>query len=211
MNEVVKRTNEVLLKNVVEKLKLRNMEGFYAKDKEEALSIAKELLKGCKTVSHGGTVTITEMGLLEELQSGKYDYNDRSKCTTPEQIRESYLKAFDADAYIGSVNAMTYDGILVNIDGNSNRVAAYSFGPKKVILIVGVQKLAKDLDSAIVRARNVAAPANCVRQKKESPCTKTGSCTNCLAETICCQFLITRFSAHKDRIKVILVNDVLGF
>ena len=113
---------------------------------------------------------------------------------------------------MGSSNAITEDGVLVNIDGNSNRVSAYAYGPKKVVLIVGMNKVAKDVDSALKRARNVAAPVNAQRFGLDTPCSKTGSCLNCKSpDTICCQFLITRFSRHKDRIHVILVNDTLGY
>ena len=120
--------------------------------------------------------------------------------------------AFTSDVYIAGSNAITEDGILVNIDGNSNRVSSIAYGPKKVILIVGMNKVADDVDGAMKRARNVAAPINAQRFGLETPCSKTGSCMNCKSpDTICCQFLITRFSRHKDRIHVILVGEDLGF
>ena len=122
------------------------------------------------------------------------------------------LDSYDADFFISSANAMTEDGILVNIDGNANRVSAIAQGPKKVLFIVGMNKVCDDVDSAIKRARNVAAPINAQRFGLSTPCTKTGSCMNCKSpDTICCQFLITRFSRHSGRIHVILVNDNLGF
>ena len=122
------------------------------------------------------------------------------------------LKTYDADFYISSCNAMTNDGILVNIDGNSNRVSAIAQGPKKVIFIVGMNKVCADFDSALKRARNVAAPINAQRFGLDTPCSKTGACMNCKSpDTICCQFLITRFSRHPGRIHVILVNDNLGY
>ena len=212
MSEVSKKQRKVLIENTIKGLADRNMEGFYAEDKDEALGICKKLLEGCKTVSCGGTMTMGEMGLDKELRSGKYDFIDREVAKTPEDVRAVMIKAYDADAYIGSVNAMTVDGILVNIDGNSNRVSAYAFGPKKLILIVGVQKITSDLDSAMKRARNVAAPMNCTRLNRQTPCVNTGKCVDCKSpDTICCQFLITRYSRHKDRIKVIIVNEEIGY
>ena len=122
------------------------------------------------------------------------------------------LAAYDADFYLMSANAMTEDGILVNIDGNSNRVSALAQGPRKVIVIAGMNKVCDDVDGAMKRARNVAAPINAQRFGLNTPCAKTGSCMNCKSpDTICCQFLITRFSRHPGRIHVILVNDSLGF
>ena len=122
------------------------------------------------------------------------------------------LAAYDADFFLSSANAMTEDGIIVNIDGNANRVSAIAYGPKKVLMIVGMNKICPDVDSAMKRARSVAAPANTQRFGINTPCSKTGACANCKShDTICCQFLITRYSRHDGRINVILVNDSLGF
>ena len=126
--------------------------------------------------------------------------------------REALLAGYDADVFLTSANAMTEDGIMVNIDGNANRVSYIANGPKKVIAIVGMNKVCDDIDGAMKRARNIAAPTNAQRFEINTPCKKTGSCANCKSpDTICCQFLITRFSRHADRIHVILVNDFLGF
>ena len=122
------------------------------------------------------------------------------------------LMAYDADVFLSSCNAMTDDGVLINIDGNANRVSAIAQGPRKVVFIVGMNKVCSDVDAAMKRARNVAAPANVQRFHLQTPCTKTGTCMNCKSpDTICCQFLITRFSRHTGRIHVILVNENLGF
>ena len=122
------------------------------------------------------------------------------------------LEGYDADYFLTSANAMTEDGVMVNIVGNSNRVSAIAQGPKHVLVIVGMNKICDDVDGAMKRARNVAAPINAQRFGLSTPCAKTGSCMNCKSpDTICCQFLITRYSRHTDRIHVILVNDTLGF
>ena len=150
-----------------------------------------------------------EIGLVDALKTGNYNFIDRDK---EEDKRAAMLKAYDADVYVASCNAMTNDGILVNIDGNSNRVSAIAQGPKKVVFIVGMNKICDDLDGAMKRARNVAAPINAQRFDLNTPCHNTGTCMNCKSpDTICCQFLITRFSRHKDRIHVVLVNEDLGF
>lgn len=212
MSEVSKKQKKVLIEKVIKGLKERNMEGFYAEDKKEALEIAKKLLTGAKSVGMGGSMSVDEIGLLDELRKGNYGFMDRNTCKSREELEDLTLKMMTADCFVGSANAITSDGILVNIDGNSNRVAAYAYGPKKIILIVGVQKIASDIDSAIKRARNVAATMNCERLDRKTPCRKEGLCMNCKStDTICCNFLITRYERHDDRIKVILVNEELGY
>lgn len=209
MNDNKFKSNELLAATVIKGLESRNMTGYYASSKEDALKIALSLIpEGCK-ITHGGSYTIEEIGLVDAIKEGSYDYCDRHAAADK---RAAELFAYDSDVYLGSVNAMTNDGILVNIDGNSNRVSAYAYGPKKLILIVSLNKVTADIDSALKRARNDAAPANAQRFDIVTPCKKTGTCMNCKSpDTICCQFLITRFSRHKDRIHVILVNDELGF
>lgn len=211
MNQYVNKRNELLATTVIKGLESRNMSGYYAKTKEEALEIALSLIPEGSKVTNGGSYSIQEIGLYEAMLSGNYNYVDREHIA-PEKKRDAELFAYNADVYLGSVNAISNDGVLVNIDGNSNRVSAYAFGPKKLVLIVGINKVAGDVDSAIKRARNSAATMNVHRFGLKTPCTQTGNCINCKSpDTICCQFLITRFSRHKDRIHVIIVNDELGF
>ncbi len=209
MNENVVKRNELLAAKVIEGLGSRNMTGYYAKDKEEALKLALELIpKGC-SVTMGGCMSAQEIGLTDAVKTSDYRYIDRNGSADK---RAAELETYGADVFISSANAMTDDGVLVNIDGNSNRVSAIAYGPKKVVFIVGINKICSDIDSALKRARNVAATTNVQRFGLSTPCTKTGTCFNCKSpDTICCQFLITRYSRHKDRIHVILVNDNLGF
>ncbi|MBR0154090.1 MAG: lactate utilization protein [Lachnospiraceae bacterium] len=209
MNEIVTKRNELLAQTVIKGLTSRNMTGYYAKDKEEALSLALSLIPEGSTITMGGGMSVAEIGLVDALKKGNYNYIDRNEI---EDRRAAYLAAYDADVYLMSANAITNDGIMVNIDGNSNRVSALAYGPKKVICIVGMNKVCGDVDGAMKRARNVAAPINAARFGLSTPCSKTGACFNCKSpDTICCQFLITRFSRHEGRIHVILVNDNLGF
>lgn len=208
MNENMRKRNEILAQTVIKGLESRNMSGYYAADKEEAVKKALEVIGKGSTVAMGGCQSAHEIGLIQALEEGDYNYIDRSNMTP----RESLMAAYDADVFLSSANAMTNDGIMVNIDGNSNRVSCIAQGPKKVVFIVGMNKICSDLDEAIKRARNVAAPANAQRFDIKTPCKETGKCFDCKSpDTICCQFLITRYSRHADRIHVILVNDTLGF
>ncbi len=209
MNENIVKRNELLAQKVIKGLESRNMTGYYAATKEEALKKALELIPEGSSVSMGGAMSAHEIGLVEAVKKGNYNFIDRDAM---EDKRAAMLAAYDADYFLVSANAMTEDGVIVNIDGNSNRVSAIAQGPKHVLFIVGMNKICDDVDGAMKRARNVAAPINAQRFGLSTPCAKTGSCMNCKSpDTICCQFLITRFSRHKDRIQVILVNDNLGF
>ena len=209
MNPNIFKRNELLAQKVIKGLESRNMTGYYAASKEEALKLALSLIPEYSTVTMGGAMSAHEIGLVDAVKAGNYHFIDRD---ATEDKRAAMLAAYDADVFLASVNAMTDDGILVNIDGNSNRVSAICQGPKEVLFIVGMNKVCGDLDGAMKRARNVAAPTNAQRFGLSTPCAKTGKCMDCKSpDTICCQFLITRFSRHTGRIHVILVNDTLGF
>ena len=200
--------NEKLAQKVIKGLESRNMTGYYAADREEALKKALELIPEGSTVTMGGAMSAVEIGLVDALMNGNYDFLDRNQM----EPREALLKGYDADVFLTSANAMTEDGIMVNIDGNANRVSYIANGPKKLLVIVGMNKVCDDIDGAMKRARAVAAPTNAQRFEINTPCKKTGSCANCKSpDTICCQFLVTRYSRHAGRIHVILVNDSLGF
>ena len=200
--------NEKLAQKVIKGLESRNMTGYYAADREEALKKAIELIPEGSTVTMGGAMSAVEIGLVDALMNGNYDFLDRNQM----EPREALLKGYDADVFLTSANAMTEDGVMVNIDGNANRVSYIANGPKKIVAIVGMNKVCDDVDGAMKRARAVAAPTNAQRFEINTPCKKTGSCANCKSpDTICCQFLVTRYSRHAGRIHVILVNDSLGF
>lgn len=202
------KRNEQLAKTVIKGLQSRNMSGYYAEDKEAALKQALELIPEGSTIAMGGCMSAGEIGLISALEAGNYHYIDRSKM----DARAGLMAAYDADIFLSSANAITSDGVMVNIDGNSNRVSCIAQGPRKVIFIVGMNKVCADLDSAMKRARNVAAPINAQRFDIKTPCKETGKCFDCKSpDTICCQFLITRYSRHTDRIHVILVNDTIGY
>ena len=209
MNENFTKRYALLAQKVIKGLESRQMTGYYAADKEEALKIALSLIPEGSTVTMGGAMSAHEIGLPRALEEGDYNFIDRDKM---EDKRAAMLAAYDADYFLASANAMTEDGIIVNIDGNANRVSAIAQGPRHVLFIVGMNKICDDVDGALKRARNVAAPINAQRFGLNTPCTKTGSCMDCKTpDTICCQFLITRYSKHPGRIHVILVDEHLGF
>lgn len=212
MDKFVTKRNDLLAEQVIKNLKSRQMEGHYVQTKEEALALALKLIPEGSSISWGGSMSIKAIGLPEALHKGNYKVLDRDLCATPEEKAEMMHQALNCDYFLASCNAISEDGILVNIDGNANRVAAFAFGPKNVLLIVGMNKVVKSEEDAMSRARNEAAPINAQRFGLDTPCSKNGMCYDCKSpDCICCQILITRYSRVAKRIKVILVDENLGF
>ena len=212
MNENRVKRNRLLGDRVIRGLESRNMEGYDAETKEEALKKALELSPEGSSLSWGGTMTIAEIGLKEAVCSGKYKVYNRDAAKNPEEKRAAELAAYDCDFFLTSANAVTEDGEMINVDGFANRVSAIAAGHRTVLVIAGMNKVVKSLEDAYARARNEAAPINTQRFGLDTPCSKTGMCYDCKSpDTICCQILITRFSKIKGRIKVILVDEALGF
>lgn len=211
MLEAEAKRNELLGKRLIENLNKRNMETYYCATKEEALAKALELIPETDVVSWGGSESLNEIGLIEAVKKTN-KVIDRATAANMEEKQELMRQALLCDTYLMSSNAISQDGQLVNIDGNGNRCAALIFGPKKVVMVVGMNKVAADLDTAMSRARNTAAPANVQHFPGiKTPCAVTGVCANCMSkETICCQFVITRYSRVPNRIKIILVGEGLG-
>nr|WP_302595084.1 lactate utilization protein [uncultured Cellulosilyticum sp.] len=201
-----------LAENVIAQMAKRNIEGYYVNTKEEATMKALSFLKEGMTITWGGSMTLSQIGLLDALEKkGCYNLLDRSKVSSNE-IPEIYRQAFSADTYLMSSNAITHSGELVNIDGTGNRVAALIYGPKQVIIIAGMNKIVTDEAAALDRIHNVTAPINAIRLNKKTPCALTGKCHNCLSpDCICMQTVVTRNSRDKGRIKVILVGESLGY
>lgn len=203
---------ENLADTLIEKFNLRGIEGYYCNTKEEAKEMAKRFLTPGCSVAWGGSETLSQIGLLEELKASDYVVYDRTLAKTPKERKELYGKIVTADCFFMSSNAITLDGELVNVDGASNRVACLCHGPENVVIIAGMNKIVPDVESGVKRARNMAAPANAVRLGSYTPCATIGRCANCLnADCMCCQIVITRRSRIPNRIKVILVGEELGF
>lgn len=196
---------------IIKHLQKRGMEGYYCADSKSAVQKALSLIPEGSTVTWGGSESIKECGLVDALKDASVTIWDR-KDVKPEDMKAFYLKAFSANVYLMSSNAITLDGQLVNIDGTGNRIAALTYGPDRVILIVGMNKVCPDLESAITRVHNVAAPPNCMRLNIENPCTKDGICHNCLSPTKICNMLhVMHFNRFPGRIQVVLVGEQLGY
>lgn len=198
--------------HIIKNLNKRHMAGSYCATKEEATALALSLMPDGTSISWGGSMSIMEAGLIDALYTkGSYTLYDRAKCA-PEEVNDVVRKSFFADFYLMSTNAITLDGELVNIDGMGNRVAAMIFGPNKVIMLVGMNKVTTTVEEAYNRVRNTASPQNTVRLNKQTPCAINGVCGNCLCpDCICMQTVITRNSRIPDRIHVILVGESLGY
>lgn len=213
MNENLKWVNEKKIERTIKNLEKNNMKGYFAKDNEKLLDIIGNIAKEGEVVSVGGSMTLFETNVIDFLRSGRYNFLDRYKENlTEKDLKDIYRKAFSADTYFSSANAITEDGEIFNVDGNGNRVAAILYGPDKVILVVGVNKIVRNLDEAILRNKEVCAPANGKRFNTATPCAKVGYCMDCDSkERICCEYTFIKRQKVSNRIHVIFVNDYLGF
>ena len=213
MNSVALWSNEMKINRTIEALKKNNMNGYYAKNRDEVIELIKGIVKEGSKVAVGGSETLSELGILEHLRSGRYDFLDRYKeGLTREEVTNIFKQSFLADAYLSSCNAITENGELYNVDGNGNRVAAMLYGPDKVIVICGVNKIVKDVDEAIKRNREISAPMNAKRLNKKTPCTKVGYCMNCNSpERICNEYTLIKKQRSSERMYVIFLNENLGY
>lgn len=198
-------------KILVNNLKSRHFDAYYCATKEEALATALSLMPEGSSVGWGGAMSCEQIGLMDAIRSGNYKAFDREYCQ-PEDRERLDMDCLGADFFLTGANGLSLTGEMVNIDGTGNRVAAIVYGPKNVIVVAGMNKVEDTLESAITRARTVAAPMNQQRFLREkNPCTVTGSCADCKSETcICNQILVTRHCRPVGRIKFILVGEELG-
>lgn len=197
---------------VAEALRRRHFEAHYVSTAQEALELALTLIPKDRTVSWGGTATAAQIGLMDRLHQGDYQLIDRDTGKTPEEKQALMRQALTCGTFIMSSNAISADGQLVNIDGTGNRVAALCFGPTQVVVVAGMNKVAGDLDGAMRRAREVAAPMNAQRFPLKTPCVANGLCGDCKGpDSICAQIVTTRLCKPAGRIKVVLVGEDLGF
>lgn len=198
--------------SIIKNLEKRNMTGFYCETAAKARDLIKQLIPKQATISSGGSETLEETGIMELIQSSDYQFIDRKTAKTPEESRLLYGKIVTADYFLTSTNAITFDGELINVDGNGNRVACLIQGPSNVLVIAGMNKVVPTQEDGIRRVRNIAAPPNAIRVGAQTPCTKTGMCSDCQSpDCICCHTVITRHSRHKGRINVILIGEEYGF
>lgn len=210
----LEKANALKAETIIKNLKKRNIEGVYCATKDDALKQALSYIEKGSIVSWGGSESVKEIGLRDAVSSGDYEVVDRSLAKDYDEQRELFSKAVLADYYLMSSNAITLDGELINIDGTGNRVACLSYGPKHIVMIVGMNKVVNNVEDGIARVRNFASPPNTIRLGLKTPCSLTGRCGDCYGDTcICSQIMITRrqSAAMKDRIKLILVGEDLGY
>lgn len=197
---------------LLQNLKKRNMGAYYCDSKEDAVKLAMSFVEEGSTVSYGGSMTLVDTGMIDSLREADLKLLDRGTAQNKEEVLDIYEKSFGADTYFMSSNAISLDGQLVNIDGNGNRVAALIYGPKQVIIMAGMNKVESNVDDAINRVQNFAAPPNTQRLNRNTPCHKTGFCHDCQSDDcICSNTVITRRSMVEERIKVIMIGEVLGY
>jgi L-lactate utilization protein LutB len=214
-NVMLKRINRV-----AEALKKNNMDYYYASGKDEVPAIVENLLNRGDVIASGGSVTLNECGVLDMIKmNNNYKYFDREN-VDPADIPQLYKASFSADVYLTSSNAITEKGELVNVDGNSNRIAAIAFGPKSVIVVAGYNKIVANVEDGIKRVKTMSAPANTMRLDCSTPCASAGECCKVSGDMcdgcgsddrICCNYLVSAFQRQKGRIKVIIVGEELGY
>lgn len=219
-NIAIKEHYRLLSKKIIKNLKSRQFDACYCDNTEETVQMALSLIPAESSVSWGGSVTLEETGLLVAVKQSGYTVIDRDTAATADDRFQLMRQSLCCDTYLTSFNAVSEDGILINVDSVGNRVAAIAFGPRSVIAIVGMNKVCKTMDDAIVRARTYAAPLNAQRctinpffsPVQNTPCMRDGSCGNCRADDCICSHIVqTRMCKTPGRIKVILVGESLGF
>jgi len=205
---------DIQVKKTIQSLKQNNISAHYAVTAEDACKKAISLIPKGVTVAYGGSLTLDEIGMKDALRNGNYNLLDRHRPgIDEEQQYRLRLEGLRADIFLMSTNALTTTGQLVNMDGTGNRVAALIFGPKKVIVIAGINKMVSDVESAIHRIRNYVAPVHAKRTGRDLPCAQTGYCVNCHAPIRFCNALVItehQYQKNKDRITVIIVGQELG-
>lgn len=201
------------IEKVINALEKHNMKGIFVRNEEELKEVLKGLIQEESIVGIGDSVTLLETGVLDFLREGSYTFLDKYReGITSEEKKQIYIQNFSADTFLCSTNALTEEGELYNIDGNGSRVAPMIYGPKQVIIIVGINKLVRNLEEAERRVRNYVAPIDAKRLNKDTPCTKLGHCVDCKSpDRICNDFVTITGQFVKDRIKVIIVPKSLGY
>lgn len=201
-----------MAKKLIQNLERRHFEAYYCRTTEEIIQKVKSIIPEGSSITWGGSMTIRDIGLTQALKDGPYVVFDRDDAKNEEEKLAAYRKAFEADFFLSSVNALSEDGVIVNIDGNGNRVAAITWGPKRVIFVIGLNKVAQDVNAALQRARSTASPINAARFDIDTPCQKDGLCHNCHSPQSICNYIhFLRNSHPAKRHVVILTDQTLGY
>lgn len=204
--------NQRMADHLIERLRRRNITACYCPTAEDAVRKMLEWIPKGSSVSWGGSMTIRDTGIVKALHDdGSYHLLDRDLVSTPEEAQEIYMKTFGADYYLSSANAMSEDGVIVNIDGNGNRVAAITWGPKHVIFVISLNKVMQDTDAALKRARSVASPVNMTRFQKDTPCQIDGVCHNCNSVDCICNYIHFLRNSPRGKHQVILLGEDYGY
>lgn len=210
---------ELRIRRTMDALEKNNMNAYYAPASDDAVRIVETLLQEGDTISCGGSVTLDASGVKALMRSGRYRFLDREAVQTDAERQEIYRKTFSADAFLTSSNAITERGELYNIDGGGNRVAAMLFGPKKVIVVAGYNKIMRDLDAAQAYVKGITTPANALRLHIDTPCTHAACpgtdgnmCGGCRSENrICSLYTVMARQRVKGRVHVILIGEEIGY
>ncbi|MBR0037840.1 MAG: lactate utilization protein [Bacteroidales bacterium] len=206
------KRNQKLSERLIKNLERRHIKAFYCPTGQEAVKKVSELIADGSSVTWGGSMTIRGLGIPDALRSrGTLEVLDRDLVETPEEKQAYYLKAFSTDVYLTSANALSEDGVIVNIDGTGNRVAAITWGPKKVIFVIGLNKVAQTTEAALSRARGTASPTNAARFDIKTPCQVDGVCHNCNSPESICNYVHFLRNSPKERHIVVLVGENLGY
>ncbi len=210
------------IKTTMENLEKNGIKPYYAESREDVVPLIKTLINNGESVSNGGSETLKQCKVFDLIKNGDYDFIDRTGLEG-EELRQAYIRAYGCDTYFCSSNAVTQRGELYNVDGNSNRVSCIVYGPRQVIMVVGKNKIVPTINDAVERVKKCAAPPNTVRLNLDTPCSKTGKCVSLSNENslicdgcasnkrVCCNYVISAKQRHKDRIKIIIVNEDLGY
>lgn len=213
------------IENVIAALRKNNMQGIYVPCINDIVETVKDLIFEGAVITAGGSVSLKESGVWDLINSDSYNFIDRNReGITPEERQDVFRQVIGSDFYFCSTNALTENGELINVDGFANRISAIAFGPKKVIMVVGANKIVKDLDEGFLRVKKIAAPKNCVRLGIESPCAKLGHCVSLLnrenpsitdgcdnPRRICANYLVSGRQQVKNRITVIICGESMGY
>ena len=204
--------NERLAAKLIKNLERRHFEAHYCHTAEDIISKVKSIIPEGSSITWGGSMSIRDIGLTQALKDGNYVVYDRDDVTTADEKLAVYRKAFEVDYYLASANAMSEDGIIVSIDGNGNRVAAITWGPRRVIFVVGLNKVAQDVNAALQRARSTASPINAARFDIDTPCQKDGICHNCNSPQSICNYIHFLRNSHPEKRHIVILTDLnLGY
>lgn len=213
MDKNLRYINEKRVERTIKALESNNMSGYFVKNEEELLAKIDELIEEGSLVGCGGSMTLFETGIIDFIRNGKYNFLDRyEEGITPDEMKTLFRKSLCSDVYLTSTNAITESGELYNVDGNGNRVAAMLYGPDKVVVVVGINKIVGDVEEAINRTKVISGPTNAKRLNVNTPCKTTGVCMDCSSpDRICCEYTLIKRQRAKGRIHVIFIDGNYGY